>query len=192
MATNYITIHDLAETTSGNVSEDAEFIINNGTDAVVATKAKLSSILAETKADIANLDGDIANVEADVIELQNDKMNIDHSNDSKPYIVETYDDGNGNVYRLWSDKTCEQWGYYSSSSVRQSWGNITLLKEYKDTNYLVFVSPLSAVRSDTQLTWMNIGSGRPVSTTNFYGGAYGISEADRNLGFYWYTKGEIA
>jgi len=77
MATNYITIHDLAETTDGNVSENAELIINNGNEAVVATKAKLSSILHDTNASIANLDGDIVDVEADIVDIQTDLSTCD-------------------------------------------------------------------------------------------------------------------
>lgn len=178
MATNYITIHDLAETTSGNVSEDAEFIINNGTDAVVATKAKLSSILAETKADIANLDGDIANVEADVIELQNDKMNIDHSNDSKPYIVETYDDGNGNGYRVWSNKFCEQWGCKTSS------GTITFLKEYKNDNVGVIICRNSSYEGGIDKGFHGSWTKVPTAT--------GFScFCDNNTAYSWFSKGYI-
>lgn len=47
----------------------------------------------------------------------------------KAYITETYVNGTSG-YRLYSDKWCEQWGYKPKDS-----GTVTLLKEYKDTNY---------------------------------------------------------
>lgn len=55
----------------------------------------------------------------------------DYSNDPKPYITETYVNG-ASGYRIWSNNFCEQWGINSGTSI-----DITLLKPYKDTNYII-------------------------------------------------------
>lgn len=65
--------------------------------------------------------------------LQN-KLNTDHSNDSKPYIKESYSDNDGNWYRIWSDNFCEQGGRGTNTS-GAGFETITLLKEMRDTNY---------------------------------------------------------
>lgn len=71
-------------------------------------------------------------------ELFNGKVDLDGSNATFPHIVETYDDGNGNGYRVWSDKWCEQYGRtYSNAEVSNT---INLLKPYKDTNYTVLIN----------------------------------------------------
>lgn len=69
-------------------------------------------------------------------ELFNDKLDRDFSN--KPsniqYVVETYDDGNGNGYRVWSNKWCEQYGVRSGTA---GWYTITFLKPFRDSNYIL-------------------------------------------------------
>lgn len=46
-----------------------------------------------------------------------------------PYLKTTYVNGTSG-YRIWSDGYCEQWGGGQS-------GTISLLKKYRDTNYIV-------------------------------------------------------
>lgn len=65
------------------------------------------------------------------------KLNADHSNDTKPYISETYENGTSG-YVVYSNGLCEQWGFDASSNSSSS--TINLLKLYKDTNYQVIVS----------------------------------------------------
>ena len=107
------------------------------------------------------------------------------------HIIDTYINGTSG-YRIWSDGYCEQWGEVSTTAARQSWGNITLTKIYKDINYNVFINPKSHVRNNTYLVFMNMGTARIISSNNFYAGAYGISDVDLNTGFWWKTCGYLA
>lgn len=52
-------------------------------------------------------------------------------------IVENYDDGAGNWYRVWSDGWVEQGGHYQ---VPAGGYNVTFLKPYADTNYTVLIT----------------------------------------------------
>ena len=63
------------------------------------------------------------------------KLNLDHSNDTKPYIVETYANETS-WYRIWSDNWCEQGGIIQVANIF----TIELLKAYKDMNYIGFVT----------------------------------------------------
>ena len=87
-------------------------------------------------------------------ELFNAKVDLDGSNATFPHIIETYDDGNGNGYRVWSDKWCEQYGYVTGTS---SYGKTTvnLLKEFKDTYYITSV----AIRWGTESNWYTLSTG---------------------------------
>ena len=73
------------------------------------------------------------------------KLNADHSNDNKPYIIETYING-ASGYLVYSNGFCEQWGQHPASS-----SNLVLLKPYKDTNYMfnVFARCLRNIAGDT-------------------------------------------
>ncbi len=68
-------------------------------------------------------------------EIANGKLNTDHSNDTKPYIAETYINGTSG-YRLWSDGYCMQWGIVTTSGVQ----TITLPKGYISNQYPVFTT----------------------------------------------------
>ena len=63
------------------------------------------------------------------------KMNSDHSNDTKPYIVETYENETS-WYRIWSDNWCEQGGEFTAGGVK----TLTLLQPYKNTNYQILTT----------------------------------------------------
>ena len=73
-------------------------------------------------------------------ELFNGKMDINHANDTKPYITDTYKNGTS-WYRVWSDGWCEQGGVVTNTSGRQT---VTLLKPYSDGNYNVQQTILNA------------------------------------------------
>lgn len=62
------------------------------------------------------------------------KLNADHSNDTKPYIKETYVNGTS-WYRLWSDNWCEQGGFIVSNENSNVTIYVTFLKPFRDTNY---------------------------------------------------------
>lgn len=59
------------------------------------------------------------------------KLDKNHSNDTKPYIDETYVNGTSG-YIVYSNGLCEQWGRFSTGAT-----NIYFLKSYIDTNYVV-------------------------------------------------------
>lgn len=71
----------------------------------------------------------------------NGKLNADHSNDTKPYITETYVNGTS-WYRVWSDGWCEQGGVNTKTG-SGTLVTVNLLKTFRDTNYYVNRSNLS-------------------------------------------------
>lgn len=58
----------------------------------------------------------------------NGKLNADHSNDAKPYVIQTYVNGLS-WYRVWSDGWCEQGGQVSNSD-GSGFRTVTYLKPY--------------------------------------------------------------
>lgn len=64
------------------------------------------------------------------------KLNADHSNDTKPYIVETSDKSiSPSWYRVWSDGFCQQGG-----EVPKDVSEITFLKEFIDKTYTININ----------------------------------------------------
>lgn len=59
------------------------------------------------------------------------KLDKNHSNDTKPYIDETYVNGTSG-YIVYSNGLCEQWGRFSIGAT-----NIYFLKSYINTDYVV-------------------------------------------------------
>lgn len=86
------------------------------------------------------------------------KLNKDHSNDEKPYIVETYVNGSSG-YRLYSDGYCEQWGRISNNYQ----GTVTFIKPYKDTNYILILSKSDRNENPNGAAW----TGLDTSLTNY-------------------------
>lgn len=80
-------------------------------------------------------------------EAINDKADRDLNNITRPYITEQYDDGNGNGYRVWSNKWCEQYGIadYGSLGTDIPKIQINFPKEYKDKLYQVY---MNGIRTD--------------------------------------------
>lgn len=73
-------------------------------------------------------------------ELQNIKLNKDHSNDTKPYITETYVNGTEG-YILFSNNFSIQWGRIIGGTYEDY--VVNLLLEMADTNYLCSLSLFS-------------------------------------------------
>lgn len=70
-----------------------------------------------------------------------DKADKDLSNCTKPYVTETYSNGNS-FYRLWSDGYIEQCGISTQPS-NYGWVKANLLKNYNTTNYNIKLTPIS-------------------------------------------------
>lgn len=71
------------------------------------------------------------------------KLNADHSNDTKPYIVEVSDKSIlPSWYRVYSDGWCEQGGYCSASM------DVTFLKPFIDANYSLVGGLIPGVSSE--------------------------------------------
>lgn len=90
------------------------------------------------------------------------KLNTDHSNDTKPYIIETYVNGKSG-YIVYSNGFCQQWGYLVEPL--SSTGTISLLKNYKDTNYFV-IAPIEG--SDSDACFVANVTSRKTSNFKFY------------------------
>ena len=68
------------------------------------------------------------------IDLINSKLSSINTEFGKSYITQTYVNGTSG-YRIWSDGFKEQWGRGSSNA------NITLLKAFSNTSFLVVANP---------------------------------------------------
>ena len=99
------------------------------------------------------------------------KLNKDHSNDEKPYIVETYVNGTSG-YNLYSNNYCEQWGVATTTTVM-------LLKPYRDTSYNI---------SMTQMP----GSVYAANPTDIAVNSFGYTQYQKIWNAFWRTSGYIA
>lgn len=87
-------------------------------------------------------------IEVDIDEIATDlngKADVDLSNCTKPYVIDTYVNGTS-WWRLWSDKWCEQGGVYANTANQ---GTVNLLKSYANTNYNVQITILNAINDDS-------------------------------------------
>lgn len=75
------------------------------------------------------------------------------------FVIETYHNG-ASWYRIWSDGWCEQGG---ETTVAGMPGTVTLLKEYRDTSYLISITPYQ----DTDNVSHNAGFTSAITTTSF-------------------------
>ena len=75
----------------------------------------------------------------------NGKADVDLSNCTKPYVTATYVNETS-WWRLWSDKWCEQGGFYANTANQ---GTVNLLKSYANTNYNVQLTILNAITGDS-------------------------------------------
>ena len=118
-----------------------------------------------------------------------DLLNADHSNDTKPYITETYVSGTSG-YRVWSDGFKQQWGSYNNgSAVRDKYDiKATFLKPFNNANYNMVLTAYnnnndpryrSAVgtvynKTSTSVTmgWFGIDSNQAVQYLDWYACGY--------------------
>ena len=121
-----------------NASRSSEIYGNSETVQMNAIAAKYFVVVANGQLNQSQMDWS-----AWASSLQS-KMNTDHSNDSKPYIVEVSDKSlMPSWYRVWSDGWCEQGGEFVNAST------ITFLKPFIDTNYSISINYLDSTAATT-------------------------------------------
>lgn len=104
----------------------------------------------------------------------NGKLNADHSNDTKPYITETYRNGNSG-YVVYSNGLCEQWGMDVSTTNPVV---VTLLKEM-NTKYNVQITS----------AWAIAGVSKDAQFGEKYSDSFKVYKQDINASFCWFIKG---
>jgi len=112
----------------------------------------------------------------------NNKIDIDHLNDTKPYLKECYVNGTSG-YNIWSNGYCEQWG-----RVNANVNTITFLKVFKDTNYQVYYAVSDGSPTDNALTnasWNNATT----TSVMIYQGYNGTAQTSP---VNWKTSGYLA
>lgn len=173
----YITINELTETTAANLSNEAEIMINNSGEAVPATKAKLSTLLAKTNASIANLDGDIVEAQGDIEALQTGKANtaLDNIPTNYDYVVESQVNSDGSWYRKYKSGWLEQGNTAETNNV-----TITFPKPFADTSYTLVGPGFYIVNAGAQTVNKTTTGFTTSSTSN-------ISSTS-----YWYACGQGA
>lgn len=119
-------------------------------------------------------------------ELFNGKVDLDGSNATFPHIVETYDDGQGNGYILWSNKWCKQYGFIAKPATNTTI-TVNFTKEFADNTYRYQDSLL--LYSSQSITW-NIEHGPcalTAKTTTYFTRSIG-NGAD----YFWQAEGYIS
>ena len=111
------------------------------------------------------------------------KLNADHSNDTKPYITETYENGNSG-YITYSNGLHEEWGFSSGDD----WRTVSFLKQYKDTNYNIVLTGQTSTRDGNSGTCQVNTTNKTVSSMSVSG--WGLNTV--NGGIYWKTIGYIS
>ncbi len=81
------------------------------------------------------------------------KLNKDHSNDEKPYIIESYVNSTSG-YNLYSNGYCEQWGRVPAGE--DSDYIITLLQPYKNTDYQIGYTLMNVTASTVATLWKHL------------------------------------
>lgn len=79
------------------------------------------------------------------------------------HIIDTYVNGNSG-YRIWSDGYCEQWGIAGGTA--DSYRTITLLKEFKDTSYIILFTETNQTTNDNSRNSTVITNN--ITTKTFY------------------------
>lgn len=109
------------------------------------------------------------------------KLNTDHSNDTKPYVTETYENGTS-WYRVWSDGWCEQGGYANFTETNTT---VSLMKSYIDTNY-------SLIHSDYRSAYLSNWQANTVLISKTLNSFIIGSSYSNGDGIYWQAKGYIS
>ena len=134
-----------------------------------------NTIINEANIDVGNI----------LSELQL-KMDVTHSNDTKPYIIETYKNENS-WYNLWSNKFCEQGGILDKGV-----SNITYLKRFADTKYVLVTQAIYSDSSNTGSLTFGYFSGIVGVSTKTETGFSRIGTSDGlNTTRFWVAKGYI-
>lgn len=134
-----------------------------------------NTIINEANIDVGNI----------LSELQL-KMDVTHSNDTKPYIIETYKNENS-WYNLWSNKFCEQGGILDKGV-----SNITYLKRFADTKYVLVTQAIYSNSSNTGSLTFGYFSGIVGVSTKTETGFSRIGTSDGlNTTRFWVAKGYI-
>ena len=127
----------------------------------------------------------VTGVEADIGQLKANKANSDLSNCTRPYIMEFVSSGT-NGCKVYSNGFKEQWGYFTSSAVGDSYVTVNLIKPFSDTNYFVMnQQEQSSYTSD----W---GSGcASIHKTNKTLSSFELSVdgCTYTTGYYWFACG---
>lgn len=109
------------------------------------------------------------------------------------YVVESRVYAEGFWYRKYKSGWVEQGGQYRTTTIqRQTWGVITFIKPFTDTNYTVQAVAHSPYRDTTLLVYMSMASIGNKTTTKVDVGAYSITDVDKNNGFDWIACGQGA
>lgn len=168
----------LSDTELGKVyNESLPNIKTNASDVVQGDNVRVRYFVQVANGQINQSDMDWS---AFVSALQG-KLNKDHSNDEKPYIVETYINGTSG-YRLYSDGYCEQRGI--ATTLTTGVATITLLKSYVDTNYARL---LTIGNREDRTTWTLYPTNKTTTSFGVFSPVTGY-----NLMFDWETKGYIS
>ncbi len=200
--------YGLTTIVSGNglgavVALDSSYGIAAGSEAPSGTRLYSTTIGLTTDPTKSGLEADlvsnnpmqywymvVGNVEYDAVGITssevaflesqlNNKMNLDLSNCTKPYILETYTNGTSG-YRLWSDKFFESWGKVSTASAAVT--AITLVKKMANTNYLILLTPLFTGDSSTAMAVVK-------SSISVQG--FSVDNISTAYGFQWKVEGYI-
>ena len=100
------------------------------------------------------------------------------------YLIEKGEQDGVN-YRIYSDGYCEQWGAKVPSQA--SWKEISLIKTYRDTNYLVLTSCNGNVNGTSN--WTTVTNGQAYTTSSIK--ILGVT-ADASWLIAWKTSGYLA
>ena len=103
------------------------------------------------------------------------------------HIIDTYVNGTSG-YRIWSDGYCEQWGLANVETY------VTLLKTYRDINYVILTSATNNTNSTNRAlcgtpSGMTANEGKSVNSFGLWRSSY---NANGVFSCYWETKGYLA
>ena len=125
----------------------------------------------------------------EITEALVDKLNSDHSNDTKPYVVETYRNGTS-WYRVWSDGVIEQGGMGVTNTAALA--EISLMKPYSAADYSILLQARGGTTSLTGWTVNQYDSvaGWKIDKFSVYAAINMSALTGQVASFFWYTIGK--
>ena len=119
--------------------------------------------------------------------LNDNGLNVNRKNQS---IVITSYTSSTSGYRIYSDGFCEQWGFNSSATARNTSYAISLSKTYANANYNIQLTPKHNGVTGEAKSW-GVNNAVAVAANKFYiiSNAYGDPTT---AGVYWRTTGYLA